>query len=937
MAINSQNLTAEGMGTLAENQMKTRVLDQAQQNPGESVWGAQMGQTASGQGLAPVPTVFGARTNPALTDRVPGLEGTMTGNVVTSKPAEAYIQGLSEESKTAEQRLIDQSNSFNKNPSNLNAEQRANLDYFTSKTGWKTPDHESLKGFESMLPNAAGIAFKAGEIKREFEPARTRMEEGQEDTQGTAKASEFYSGRANTEYSQIAKFRLDRDLKQQTDEFDRAESMALKTAWTSALNGQIKDAENLRAKAREIADQRVVATEKAGEDFKKTLEVEKMAKAAVGDTVKDMVNGGFEPDPKQLEYLDGRYGLPVGTSYGVYAATKVIEGRKLAKEDRDAYRDEIGIQKDLVALEDVPLNRQEKLLDIQAKLQKSKTAAYDEMDKIFSTMKNVPEGLQMKIGDASYFGIEGGAIFEKSESGDGRIAYQDANGNIQVQNIGNFGKPEDMETVYVDGMPVLRNKKTRQLAPVTVGANAAPGANVWSEMYPDGSVNPYRSSKDPVRGECAAYLNDLYSGGKVWGNTLGEKLQSAKRFEVSKDDIEVNDSIVMSTNAKWGHVALVTQVFRDPETGETMVKLNESNYRPPGGGKISNSRTMSINDPSLKAVARIPLNPEREPSNPASSLDTSVRGQGDTVNANPFIPRGVSQTESQFAASQQKWDQAQTLAADLATGGYSEKDLFQGVSADVRNAARREAASQGYKPEVPIRPLAADQIFKIETLREYVSRRNEAGELIDPVTAKSDWKKEQTYNTQLKFAISKIAGKGKNKDERQEISSRLLEIAQSGDFETLETQLTSEAIDSLPTADQTTFRAYENGIDAWGQARNVIENSKTLETGPYKALYESRKPWLKIRQDTEFAGLFNMIELGQAQVRRGFYGTAVTETEAGTAKKFLIDETDPMEIIQKKLQNGRAYLQFVNDATIAQKLGMPRPTLNDYVEAEYTK
>ena len=127
--------------------------------------------------------------------------------------------------------------------------------------------------------------------------------------------------------------------------------------------------------------------------------------------------------------------------------------------------------------------------------------------------------------------------------------------------------------------------------------------------------------------------------------------------------------------------------------------MNESNYVPPGGGKISNSRTMSIDDPRLKMVARIPLNPTRSPSSPADSLNsvgdmqlgppTPKKGQ----TANPFIIPGRVYTESQQLEADQKWVDAQEGAKNLLNGGSTDD-----ISTDVKSAAINLAREQGWKP-----------------------------------------------------------------------------------------------------------------------------------------------------------------------------------------------------------------------------------------------
>lgn len=175
---------------------------------------------------------------------------------------------------------------------------------------------------------------------------------------------------------------------------------------------------------------------------------------------------------------------------------------------------------------------------------------------------------------------------------------------------------------------------------------------------------------------------------------------------------------------------------------------------------------------------------------------------------------------------------------------------------------------------------------------------------------------EQVIKQQL------LASKGLTKQQRADLSKLIDSQGVSG--------LKNWAYyNRLSAAQQEVFGQYENAQSAWGSALDQIADSET-GAGPYKNLTEKAKPWLAIKRDKEYVDLMGMIEMGQAQLRKGFFGTALTSTEAGSANKFLITDNDDISTIKWKLEQGKNFLEFANDAQIALSLGLERPRLEDY-------
>jgi hypothetical protein len=166
--------------------------------------------------------------------------------------------------------------------------------------------------------------------------------------------------------------------------------------------------------------------------------------------------------------------------------------------------------------------------------------------------------------------------------------------------------------------------------------------------------------------------------------------------------------------------------------------------------------------------------------------------------------------------------------------------------------------------------------------------------------------------------------------EANRIIGDVTSAVQRGDVEAAEDVLRQFGYQKLSGTNQEGYNEYDNARAALSFVATQLENSN-ISAGPYKALAESAKPWLSIQRDKEYTELMAIIEQGQAQLRKRYFGTAVTDTEAGNSFRFLITDNDAIETIRWKAQQGAAFLQFVNDATIARAVGLPHPELSSYL------
>lgn len=481
-------------------------------------------------------------------------------------------------------------------------------------------------------------------------------------------------------------------------------------------------------------------------------------------------------------------------------------------------------------------------------------------------------------------------------------------GQRKITPLGPYGKPQDgWSRVQTDQGFFNYNENTGQYVSVT----PSDAQSTWSEAFPDGTQSPFRTADDPYQGECAAFNNDCY-GQKILGNTFEEKKSTMSKYEVPIDDVQVGDSFLM-TSGTTGHVGIVNSVTPTPD-GRVQITATESNMVPPGGGVISNTRPMYTDDKRLKMIARIPT-----PNLPAAGTGTpsTTRTGEPTINGRPI---------SEVMGRGGQGSTVDALAQEVVRGNLP----ISSVDADIRTQVQLKAADiRKAQTTLPEFDVYASQRAEELGLPDFGT--SPQGQMLNSL-AMEPFRAEYDARKKVLSSISKVAGKGKNADERAEIKNRLTQYYADGDFTGLEDALKSEAVNQLSATEAGEYRNFENGASAWETASRMIENAPNVGSGPYKALAESKKPWLLIQNDPQYAEIKNIVALGQAPIVKGFYGASVSGGEAQRANEFLVKPDDTLQMMQIKLRNGANYLRFVNDATVASQLGLPHPNLDDYLE-----
>lgn len=545
---NSQNLTAQEMGALAEKQMKDRVVQDAANNPGQIVTGGQVGTVGVGT-LATPQTFQTAYNTESIANRAPGVKDAAKTGVITSKPADNYVKDFEKKAQTQEEKLREMAN-------------QAASRVFTYQ-----PNDKDREAMEYANKYGASVGFLPetttgiNKIREQIEPQEQRMQERQTEEMATRKAAEYYSGRSGTDYRESALDKIKVEHDRQTKEFNTQARDLLNAAWSAALGGNVDVAEKLNKQADEVKKQAEISRKQAQEEIKGALEIEKLATERVDTTTDRMVQQGYQPTEKQLEYLDTKYGLDKGTSATLYETSRIDFRRSEAKTRNEEFN-----------------------------------AAVDGASKLQGLLEKVPIGTSVTIGGVEYTGLSRGAIKTGTETDDnGNVTfweYDQDSGATRTTSLGNIGKESDgWNTQFDDNGNAWRfNAKTGQMVPY--GATVT--QQEWQGIFPEGSTSPFVDAQGNPRVQCGAFVNDCTGAGV--GDTFESKM--AKTDPTIKPDSEnpprTGDFFVQKLGTWTGHVGIIADEKTDPRTGEKLYLALESNYPQPE--KITNSRWIKAKD-----------------------------------------------------------------------------------------------------------------------------------------------------------------------------------------------------------------------------------------------------------------------------------------------------------------------------------------------------
>jgi hypothetical protein len=325
-------------------------------------------------------------------------------------------------------------------------------------------------------------------------------------------------------------------------------------------------------------------------------------------------------------------------------------------------------------------------------------------------------------------------------------------------------------------------------------------------------------------------------------------------------------------------------------------------------------------------------------------LNQSIDDQNTIVNrAFNIVENAQLQQEKYFNRQR---DNFNLMVQSGAVGGFTDKDIAKySQNLGIDPSAIRSLRDAANNPDVAVEGNAKDGFtqFTYEKKAGKKTGKVTTKQLTKPIVeAGAGTNVVQTLansgNKTLAWlgqAATNISNAIYSKDQRNNFLGNVNAAINSGNLDEARNQITTFAYNKLNTQAKADYDLYENAKSIARSAVSKIE-SGTVEFGPYKSFKEFLKPFLGQEKDQNYAQVRQAIELAQAQIRKGYYGTAVTSTEAGNAGQFLITNNDDGATVATKLKGYSNFLDWVNDATIARSLGVQKPDINDYLGKDTT-
>jgi hypothetical protein len=177
---------------------------------------------------------------------------------------------------------------------------------------------------------------------------------------------------------------------------------------------------------------------------------------------------------------------------------------------------------------------------------------------------------------------------------------------------------------------------------------------------------------------------------------------------------------------------------------------------------------------------------------------------------------------------------------------------------------------------------------------------------------------------------------GFREDQANILKNSVLKDLEAGNFEQAKKKIELAAYGRFDTGDRNEFDLADVVKATSEQAFSFINQGEqgkdAIKPGPYKQFLNGKSTYLFVKKNPQLTELNFWIGVSNSQVRRAFFGTAVTVSEAGTANKFLISDNDDIGTIKIKLLGAQVFNDWLQEAKMAKYTGLTPPTLQDKLD-----
>lgn len=224
------------------------------------------------------------------------------------------------------------------------------------------------------------------------------------------------------------------------------------------------------------------------------------------------------------------------------------------------------------------------------------------------TLSKIDSKQSVTINGKEFFGSKSNTVFkgyevDKRTGNINAIVWDESTGSLRITTQKGALSPNiEYDRVTRDGRDwyVPKNPLDGPAVPVlTTQVGGAQGVNVGllSEAFPQGEV-PFGTTN----GWCVEYIRRLVNDPSFPAPGTIDSIESKRAlsdpsigFDTGRFP-QAGDMIFLNSDAKYGHMALITGIETDPITGERVAIVSESNYKTDGQGKgvVGHDRTIPL-------------------------------------------------------------------------------------------------------------------------------------------------------------------------------------------------------------------------------------------------------------------------------------------------------------------------------------------------------
>lgn len=645
---NPSGKTPEEMNQQALLQMQNRVMGESAAAPGTLVTGAQIGVTPPGQ-IAQTPTMFQAFTTTEARKKAAGIASSMKDQGISYEEAARRYDAAT--LPPIAEKAVDSAGdtSLTSTPAQTFLE--------SAKSDLQKRQEESNASIAAASASFHTGAQKSyeqakGKIDERLKPQEERLKEQKTEQTATQKAAAFKMEQAGTDYAEAALTKIRVEQARDTQELAWKKQDLLNQAWDAALGANVQGYQALERGAAEIQKQIDKTIKESAQSQKDIADMQK-ADVQEGGILYSAAKGGTLLTDSQLRAHDIVNNYQPGTSRILFRAS----------------------------------------------LESVKEENYKAADSLAGVLAKTDVGGSVEIGGIEYVvsgkanGVINSVEKDKATGENMAVSYDPKTRTTTSTPMGTFSSNWQVKVRESDGTLWRVNPDTKEAekfggvgsVPLIPGPVQITNAN----LFRDGTIGPTLPGHEKNAGQCGAATNAWYGKQVIKHDDFAGKVTDLQPYAIegpySGESIQSHDTFLMRAGTT-GHVGIIGDIFTDNQTGKTMFTVTESNFVPPNGRMISNSRVMAIDDPRIALFARVPIT-----NLPQTGSDATQVGVSDGWGAAPES-KPLSRTDLEAVNA----------------GLPPEKQLSLGATA-------ADATSAGYKPGVTPRvPGALDELTRKE-------------------------------------------------------------------------------------------------------------------------------------------------------------------------------------------------------------------------------